>query len=96
MYVFFWQNLYVCLKFNLDADLTEFSTAALQQKRMKSQLTDAIKDSCLPKMLCEMASKPEYMLTEKEKDLMHLIRYYLFYIFQKHKQMFLNDFEKCF
>ncbi|XP_065360213.1 uncharacterized protein geko [Calliphora vicina] len=57
-----------------DADLTEFSTAALQQKRMKSQLTDAIKDSCLPKMLCEMASKPEYMLTEKEKDLMNLIR----------------------
>lgn len=62
--------------FILDADLTEFSTTTLQQKRnfMKSQLTDAIKDSCLPKMLCELASKPEYMLTEKEKDLMHLIR----------------------
>lgn len=67
-------EIYLLNIFILDADLTEFSTAALQQKRMKSQLTDAIKESCLPKMLCEMASKPDYMLTEKEKDLMNLIR----------------------
>ena len=61
-----------------DAELTEFSAAAaLQQKRnfAKTQLSDAIKESCLPKMLCEMASKPDYKLSEKEKDLMHLIRY---------------------
>ncbi|XP_005180527.1 uncharacterized protein LOC131801502 [Musca domestica] len=57
-------------------DLAEFSAEGLQNKRnsMKSQLTDAIKDSCLPKMLCEMAAKPDYALTEKEKDLMNLIR----------------------
>ncbi|XP_037939170.1 uncharacterized protein LOC119672239 [Teleopsis dalmanni] len=59
-----------------DTEINEFSAAALQQKRnlVRSQLTDAIKDSCLPKMLCEMASKPEFMLTEKEKDLLQLIR----------------------
>jgi len=59
-----------------DTEINDFSTIALKQKRnlVKSQLTDAIKESCLPKMLCEMASKPEYMLTEKEKDLLHLIR----------------------
>lgn len=59
-----------------DADLAEFSALSLQQKRnsMKSQISDAIKESCLPKMLCEMAAKPDYTLTEKERDLMNLIR----------------------
>lgn len=58
------------------ADLAEFSADTLQNKRnsLKTQLSDAIKESCLPKMLCEMAAKPDYTLTEKEKDLMHLIR----------------------
>ncbi|XP_075161755.1 geko [Haematobia irritans] len=57
-------------------DLTELSADALQHRRnaMKTQLSDSIKDSCLPKMLCEMAAKPEYTLSEKEKDLMNLIR----------------------
>nr|XP_043066099.1 uncharacterized protein LOC108120397 isoform X3 [Drosophila bipectinata] len=42
--------------------------------KTKSQLTDTIKESCLPKMLCELASKPEYQLSEKERELLRLIR----------------------
>ncbi|XP_018786027.1 PREDICTED: uncharacterized protein LOC108967200 [Bactrocera latifrons] len=59
-----------------DTEINDFSAVALQRKQttLKSQLTDAIKESCLPKMLCEMSAKPEYMLTEKEKDLLYLIR----------------------
>ncbi|EDW94631.1 uncharacterized protein LOC6534237 isoform X1 [Drosophila yakuba] len=42
--------------------------------KTKSKLTDTIKESCLPKMLCELASKPEYQLSEKERELLRLIR----------------------
>uniref|UniRef100_A0A1B0G5T8 Uncharacterized protein n=1 Tax=Glossina morsitans morsitans TaxID=37546 RepID=A0A1B0G5T8_GLOMM len=64
------------IEINEDTDLSELSATTLQERRdlIKTQLTDAIKDSCLPKMLCEMAAKPPYLLTEKEKDLIHLIR----------------------
>ncbi|KAH8328438.1 hypothetical protein KR067_009260 [Drosophila pandora] len=64
-------------------DFNEFSAAALKpgmavvtgaSLKTKSQLTDTIKESCLPKMLCELASKPEYQLSEKERELLRLIR----------------------
>ncbi|KAH8368619.1 hypothetical protein KR084_001675 [Drosophila pseudotakahashii] len=66
-------------------DFNEFSAAAQSLKpgmavvtgaslKTKSQLTDTIKESCLPKMLCELASKPEYQLSEKERELLRLIR----------------------
>ncbi|BFF97580.1 uncharacterized protein DMAD_05964 [Drosophila madeirensis] len=65
-------------------DFNEFSAAAALKPGMavvtgaslktKSQLTDTIKESCLPKMLCELASKPEYQLSEKERELLRLIR----------------------
>ncbi|KAH8286945.1 hypothetical protein KR018_011382 [Drosophila ironensis] len=68
-------------------DFNEFSAAAQAQAlkpgmamvtgaslKTKSQLTDTIKESCLPKMLCELASKPEYQLSEKERELLRLIR----------------------
>ncbi|ALC45012.1 gk [Drosophila busckii] len=42
--------------------------------KTKPQLTDTIKESCLPKMLCELAAKPEYQLSEKERELLRLIR----------------------
>ncbi|KAH8373445.1 hypothetical protein KR009_007293 [Drosophila setifemur] len=42
--------------------------------KTKSQLTDTIKEACLPKMLCELASKPDYQLSEKERELLRLIR----------------------
>ncbi|XP_055856964.1 uncharacterized protein LOC129919891 [Episyrphus balteatus] len=59
-----------------ESDLQDLTPAEFKKQRVlaKSQLTDAIRDSCLPKMLCEMASKPEYVLSEKEKDLLHMIR----------------------
>ncbi|KAH8411103.1 hypothetical protein KR222_003446 [Zaprionus bogoriensis] len=65
-------------------DFDEFSAAALKpvsasvvtgaHLKTKSQLTDTIKESCLPKMLCELAAKPEYQLNEKERELLRLIR----------------------
>jgi len=67
-------------------DFNEFSAAAQSLKpgmavvtgaslKTKSQLTDTIKESCLPKMLCELASKPDYQLSEKERELLRLIRW---------------------
>ncbi|XP_067647318.1 uncharacterized protein geko isoform X2 [Eurosta solidaginis] len=60
-----------------ETEINDFSTVTLQRKQnaLKTQLSDAIKESCLPKMLCEMAAKPDYMLTEKERDLLYLIRF---------------------
>ncbi|XP_068149651.1 uncharacterized protein geko [Drosophila tropicalis] len=63
-------------------DFNEFSAAAALKPltggaanlKTRSQLTDTIKESCLPKMLCELASKPEYQLSEKERELLRLIR----------------------
>ncbi|XP_060655813.1 uncharacterized protein LOC132791049 isoform X1 [Drosophila nasuta] len=65
-------------------DFDEFSAAAALKLntgivtganlKTKSQLTDTIKESCLPKMLCELAAKPEYELSEKERELLRLIR----------------------
>lgn len=66
-------------------DFDEFSAAAALKPvasgivtganlKTKSQLSDTIKESCLPKMLCELAAKPEYQLTEKERELLRLIR----------------------
>ncbi|KAL7732941.1 hypothetical protein ACLKA6_002755 [Drosophila palustris] len=66
-------------------DFDEFSAAAALKPvssgivtganlKTKSQLSDTIKESCLPKMLCELAAKPEYQLSEKERELLRLIR----------------------
>lgn len=66
-------------------DFGEFSAAAALKPvpagvvtganlKTKSQLTDTIKESCLPKMLCELAAKAEYQLSEKERELLRLIR----------------------
>lgn len=70
----------------IEHDFNELSAAAQSLKpgmavvtgaslKTKSQLTDAIKESCLPKMLCELASKADYQLSEKERELLRLIRW---------------------
>ncbi|XP_030372504.1 uncharacterized protein LOC115622636 [Scaptodrosophila lebanonensis] len=58
----------------LKSSAGDLGAASVAQLKTKAQLTDTIKESCLPKMLCELASKPEYMLSEKEKELLRLIR----------------------
>ena len=40
----------------------------------KSKITETLRDSCLPKMLCEMAARPNQMLNDREKDLLSLIK----------------------
>lgn len=43
---------------------------ALHKERLKNSLREA----CLPKLLCEMAAKPNYSLNVRERDLLSLIR----------------------
>lgn len=40
----------------------------------KSKITETLRDSCLPKMLCEMAARPNQLLNDREKDLLSLIK----------------------
>lgn len=40
----------------------------------KEQLKNSLREACLPKLLCEMAAKPNYSLNVREKDLLSLIR----------------------
>jgi hypothetical protein len=40
----------------------------------KGRLSDALREACLPKLLCEMAAKPKNSLSDREKDLLSLIK----------------------
>lgn len=40
----------------------------------KSKISETLRDSCLPKMLCEMAARPNQLLNDREKDLLSLIK----------------------
>lgn len=45
----------------------------------KVYLANNLREACLPKMLCEIAAKPAYAITEKEKSLLDLIKYVFFF-----------------
>ncbi|GAB0095672.1 uncharacterized protein DMENIID0001_110770 [Sergentomyia squamirostris] len=57
----------------LDSSPEQSHTATTYQIS-KRKLTQTLRESCLPKMLCEMAAKPNYSLTDREKDLLTLIK----------------------
>lgn len=40
----------------------------------KERLKNSLREACLPKLLCEMAAKPNYSLNLRERDLLSLIR----------------------
>ncbi|XP_058834786.1 uncharacterized protein LOC131691985 [Topomyia yanbarensis] len=40
----------------------------------KERLKNSLREACLPKLLCEMAAKPNYSLNVRERDLLSLIR----------------------
>jgi hypothetical protein len=50
----------------------------LEQKRnmdaMNQKISDSLRDLCLPKLLCEIAAKPTYLLTDKEKHVLSLLK----------------------
>lgn len=50
----------------------------LEQKKafeiVQQRLTDSLRELCLPKLLCEIAAKPTYMLTDKEKHVLSLLK----------------------
>lgn len=49
-------------------------SSKIDRRRFKAKLAGAIRESCLPKMLCEMASRAEHTLSDKERELLQLIR----------------------
>ncbi|XP_055696571.1 uncharacterized protein LOC129797757 [Lutzomyia longipalpis] len=57
----------------LDSSPEETHTSATYQIS-KRKLTETLKESCLPKMLCEMAARPSYNLSDRERDLLTLIK----------------------
>lgn len=52
------------------------SNAKLLQIDLKDKITLAnnMREACLPKLLCEIAAKPSNAITEKEQNLLELIR----------------------
>lgn len=40
----------------------------------KMALANNMREACLPKLLCEIAAKPSNVITEKEQNLLDLIR----------------------
>ncbi|XP_063708976.1 uncharacterized protein LOC134837524 [Culicoides brevitarsis] len=40
----------------------------------KYRMGERLREACLPKLLCEMAAKPWMSLTDKERDLLNLIK----------------------
>lgn len=50
----------------------------LEQKRnmdaLNQKIGESLRELCLPKLFCEIAAKPTYLLTEKEKHLLSLLR----------------------
>ncbi|XP_035793295.1 uncharacterized protein LOC118467192 isoform X2 [Anopheles albimanus] len=57
---------------DFDEDTTGLSTAELAAR--KEKLKNSLREACLPKLLCEMAAKPNYSLNARERDLLSLMR----------------------
>lgn len=48
-----------------------------QKKNMEvvsTKISDSLRDLCLPKLLCEIAAKPTYLLNDKEKHVLSLLK----------------------
>uniref|UniRef100_A0A182PUX9 Uncharacterized protein n=1 Tax=Anopheles epiroticus TaxID=199890 RepID=A0A182PUX9_9DIPT len=58
--------------FDQDQDTSGLSAAELAAR--KEKLKNSLREACLPKLLCEMAAKPNYSLNVRERDLLSLIR----------------------
>uniref|UniRef100_A0A182WAF6 Uncharacterized protein n=1 Tax=Anopheles minimus TaxID=112268 RepID=A0A182WAF6_9DIPT len=58
--------------FDQDQETTGLSSAELAAR--KEKLKNSLREACLPKLLCEMAAKPNYSLNVRERDLLSLIR----------------------
>lgn len=50
----------------------------LEQKKssevVNQKISDSLRDLCLPKLLCEIAAKPTYLLNDKEKHVLSLLK----------------------
>lgn len=41
---------------------------------VQDKINDSLRDLCLPKLLCEIAAKPSYMLSDKERHVLSLLK----------------------
>jgi hypothetical protein len=41
---------------------------------VNQKISDSLRELCLPKLLCEIAAKPIYMLSDKEKHVLSLLK----------------------
>lgn len=50
----------------------------LEQKRnmevLNQKIGESLRDMCLPKLFCEIAAKPTYLLTDKEKHVLSQLK----------------------
>lgn len=50
----------------------------LEQKRgmevVNHKISESLREVCLPKLLCEIAAKPAYLLSDKEKHVLSLLK----------------------
>lgn len=51
-----------------------FSDERKKDQIRRWKISYALREVCLPKLLCEMAARPWVRLTDKEKDLLNLIK----------------------
>lgn len=49
------------------------STKSNEENHQALKLSANMRNSCLPKMLCEIAAKPRSLLTDKEKTMLDLL-----------------------
>ncbi|XP_058461413.1 uncharacterized protein LOC131436611 isoform X1 [Malaya genurostris] len=56
------------------ADSSALNSAQFDTVASKERLKNSLREACLPKLLCEMAAKPNYSLNVRERDLLSLIR----------------------
>lgn len=41
---------------------------------VQDKINDSLRDLCLPKLLCEIAAKPTYLLSDKERHVLSLLK----------------------
>lgn len=50
----------------------------IEQKRnmdaINQKIGESLRELCLPKLFCEIAAKPTYLLTEKEKNVLSILK----------------------
>lgn len=52
----------------------EISSSKNKLKLTQTKFSESLREACLPKLLCEMAARPAQTLTDRERNLLQLIK----------------------